>query len=301
MDKKVDIYRFLGLPSGSPREAVARRCEELLDWLGSEGVPSRMKEWASNQRALIQELYDRLELAEEGDQESPAVEEATVSVAAPEGKKGGVGLGGLFSRLSSSSPVVLAAVGVAAALAVVVGVLWWQGIIFGGGDAAKTPPGDQTATDTFDPAKYLAEQQGRIAELKKTVAANPSNADTLFELGETYITGNDWSNSIIWFEKYIALKPDDLHALTDLGTAYMNLGQSAQAEGYFKQVLAKDPNDTQAYFNIGFLMAFRTDAPDLNKAVESWKEVIRLAPSSDLAQVAQIHIDQFAPMIQGSK
>ena len=137
--------------------------------------------------------------------------------------------------------------------------------------------------------------------MKKTVAANPTDADALFEVGETYITGNDWSNSIIWFEKYIALEPDDLHVLTDLGTAHMNLGQSAQAEGYFNQVLAKNPDDTQAYFNMGFLMAFRTDAPDLNKAVESWKEVIRLAPSSDLAQVAQIHIDQFAPMIQGSK
>jgi len=68
--------------------------------------------------------------------------------------------------------------------------------------------GDQAADDTFDPVAFLAERQSRLADLKNTVTANPNDADALFELGETYMIGNDWPNAILWFQRLVAVQPD---------------------------------------------------------------------------------------------
>ncbi len=300
MDKKVDIYTFLGLPAGAPRSEVAARCEKLQDWLAGDAIPEPLRRWAAGQRAILTELYERLDLAtEEGDETSdtPRLEDATVSVrgeaaTAKPAKRGGL------ARAATSYPVLLALFGVAAGLAAVLGVLWWRGVIFTKGVAAN----DHTNTEqTFDPAAYLAERAGRLQELKQTVAANPNDTAALFEIGETYITGEDWANADLWFERLIALTPDDVHVLTDIGTAKMNMDDYAGAEEWYNKVVAKDPNNVQVYYNLGWLFAFRADAPDLNKTVTYWEKVVELAPDSELAQSVQTHIDQFKQMSSGGQ
>lgn len=291
MEKTWDLYGFLGLPRSASRDEVARRCEELLNWLESDAIPDELRPWTSSQRALVEDLYESLEPEEEdaGDE----VEEVALRL------RGGPRSGRKVTAFLSSvagKPLVLGLLGMAVGAALLTGILWWRGVSFGGG---KEDVGASAAQDASSPARYLASQQERIAELERAVATNPHDTGALFELGETYMVGQSWEQAILWFERLLAVDPDNLHARTDVGTANMNLGRYSEAEAAFTQVLEAAPDDVQAHYNMGFLSAFRSDAPDLAAAVKHWEEVVRLAPDSPLAEVAQIHLDQFQSIDRG--
>lgn len=146
-----------------------------------------------------------------------------------------------------------------------------------------------------DAQQYLASQAQRISELETAIAANPQDVAAIEELADIYMVGQSWGDALSWFNKLLQIEPDNVHALLDTGTSFMNLGYFADAEKLFARVLALTPDNAQARYNAGFLFAFRTDAPDMTKAVEHWREVVRLDPGSMLAQVAQIHLDKFQP------
>ena len=154
---------------------------------------------------------------------------------------------------------------------------------------------DVTTQEATDMQQYLASQQQRIAELEQLVAANPHDVASIEELGETYMVGQDWQRALLWFNRLLDIDPDSIHALTDAGTANMNLGYFDEAETAFLRVLEMAPDNVQAHYNTGFLFAFRTDAPDLIRAISHWEEVVRIDPSSTLAEIAQVHLDQYKP------
>lgn len=285
MEKKVELHRFLGMQQNATPEETETHCEALMDWLASSAVPNELQSWASNQRALVQEIYDSIEVAEEG---TPAVMPAAVIVASRKRDRSKKSRRSRLPRVLSG-PVGLVTASVLVGL-VVVGALWWRGIIFGGAGEAQ-PPSEQT----FDPAQYLQSQLGRIQELERAVIANPKDAAALFELGETYITGAAYQQSINWFTKLLEVDPTNTHARMDIGTANMELGRYKEAEATFAQVLQMEPDNAQAHFNTGFLFAFRSDSPDLSMAVKHWQEVVRIAPGTELANVAQVHIQQLQP------
>ncbi|MBI4233918.1 MAG: tetratricopeptide repeat protein [Chloroflexi bacterium] len=286
MEKTLAVHRILGLPPKASPEEMERRCETLLDWLESDGVPGELRAWALGQRALIQEIYDGLASSQEG-----------AAQAKPEGvppPKGGVarprvGRTPFLSRLGGK-PVTLVFAGVLLGLAGL-GILWWKGGLGRGGEEARALPGQETE----NPAQFLASRQARIQELEGLVAANPADADALFELGETYVVGQQWEDVIQWFTRLLKVEPSNVHARIDIGTASMNLGRYAEALAAFSQALAMEPDNVQAHYNMGFLVAFRRDSPNPDEAVKHWQDVIRLSPDSDLAEVARVHIAQMQP------
>lgn len=283
MEKSVTIHRLLGLPRNASLEEMERQCEALLDWLESESIPEDLRPWASSLHALVQETYESLPLAEEEAGAGKRPEKAprpTVKKVSAGGRRGPL-LGLLWQN-----PLTLVAIGVA--LGLVVGALWWTGVIFRGQEKAQHQPG----RETVQPSQILESRQERIKELEGIVAANPGDVDAVFELGETHMLGENWEEAIRWFTWLLEIDPTNLHARLDIGTANMNLGNYGEAEAAFSQVLAMEPENVQAHYNTGFLFAFRRDLPDVNKAVEHWQEVIRLAPGSELAEVAQGHIQQ---------
>ncbi|MDO8751679.1 MAG: tetratricopeptide repeat protein [Dehalococcoidia bacterium] len=284
MEKKVELHGFLGLPQNATPEETEAHCEALMDWLASGAVPKELQPWASNQRAVVQEIYDSIEVSEEGTPDEVPAAVIVVSGKRARPKK---------ARRSPLRRVLMGPVGLVTASIlvglVVVGALWWQGIIFGGAGEAQP-----SAEETFDPVQYLQSKQGRIQELERVVAANPKDAAALFELGETYITGAAYEQSINWFTKLLAVEPTNIHARLDIGTSNMELGRYKEAEATYAQVIQLEPDNVQAHFNAGFLFAFRSDSPDLSIAVKHWQEVVRLAPGTDLASVAQAHIQAVA-------
>ncbi|MBI4336297.1 MAG: tetratricopeptide repeat protein [Chloroflexi bacterium] len=284
--RKVEAHQLLGLPKGAPPEEVERRRATLLAWLGSDAIPQELRPWAAAQRALVDEVYEYAALAVE---EAASEDEEERQGQAPSGEKAEPGPPGrsFLGRLSAR-PVGMVAVGLLLGLAVL-GVLWWRADFFRAGVAQTT----QNQEEGLDPQQYLAAHRGRLAELERTVAANPQDAAALFELGETYMIGEDWQNAIDWFQRLLVVEPANVHALVDIGTASMNLGKYSEAEAALAKALTKDPENAQAHYNLGFLLAFRQDAPRVPEAVEHWQAVVRLAPGTNLAQVAQVHLSQF--------
>ena len=292
MEIKRDIRRLLGLPEDSSRSEVVRRCEELLRWLESRKVPQEMASWSVAQRDLLREIYERAsaEMVEEDAEDVGWNEGDATVVVADRARRAGV-LASTASWLGRNS-FVLGLVGMLVGAGLLAGIFWGAGVIPPKSGGQQQDTSLEGATDA---QQYLASQAQRIAELESAIAHNPQDAPAIEELADIYMVGQAWEDAFSWFSRVLEIEPDNPHALLDTGTAYMNLGYFANAEERFARVLTLDLENVQAHYNAGFLFAFRTDAPDLTKAVAHWKEVVRLDPESMLAQVAQIHLDQFQP------
>jgi tetratricopeptide (TPR) repeat protein len=287
VEKRTDLRHFLGLEENTSPDEVGKRCEALLDWLNSESVPQELRAWASAQRELVQDFYEGLTLDEELIGDESGVEDAVLTV--EESRRGGWGVAGLFAWLRNN-PIAFGLLGIAIGAALMSGIFW--GVV---SDGSVEDVNDSTTQEATDMQQYLASQQQRITELEQLIAADPHDVASIEELGEIYMIGQDWQQALQWFNQLLAIDPDNIHALTDIGTAGMNLGLYDMAEATFSRVLEIDPDNAQVHYNTGFLFAFRTDAPDLIKAVEHWEEVVRLDPDSTLAEIAQVHLDQFQP------
>ncbi|HET9477534.1 MAG TPA: tetratricopeptide repeat protein, partial [Dehalococcoidia bacterium] len=105
--------------------------------------------------------------------------------------------------------------------------------------------------------------------------------------------GGEWQTGIDWFTKLLELDPTNVHALTDVGTAQFNLGQFEAAKTAWLEAKELDPNDEQVHYNLGFLYA-NVDPVDYAAALTEWQLVVELAPGSDLANTAQVHLESLA-------
>jgi len=248
-----------------------------------------MGSWSAAQSDLLREVHERASAQlEEEDLEDEGLRSAddTVVVA---GRSGRGGVLASVTSLFGGNALALGLVGMIVGAGLLAGVFWGTGVI-----PPKTTQ-DTSLEGATDTSQYLASQEQRIAELQDTITLDPENVAAIEELADIYMVGQSWSDALYWFNALLQINPNNLHALLDTGTAFMNLGYYSTAEELFDKVLSLDPENVQAHYNAGFLFAFRTDAPDLTKAVEHWKEVVRLDPDSTLGQIAQLHLDQFQP------
>jgi tetratricopeptide (TPR) repeat protein len=178
--------------------------------------------------------------------------------------------------------VGLTLLGVLAGLVILAGIAWGQGRL--GGEQATAPP---PAPDTG----VMSAVQQQIAQLEAIVAQEPGNADSLFQLGEIYIQGQQWEQAITYFRRLLDVQPNNAHAQTDIGIAHMELGRYIEAEAALFKALESDPNYVHAHYTLGFVYAFGSPA-DPEAARQHWQEVVNLVPDTELAQVVQVHLDQ---------
>lgn len=163
-------------------------------------------------------------------------------------------------------------------------VLWWGGR--SGYESPHSPP------SAYDPCLELYD--GRIAFLEISVALDPKDAASLFELGDTYMLLEVWEQAIKWFTLLLEVEPENNHARMDLGLARMSLGEFAQAEETLMDLLQRTPEDAELHYILGFLYAISPNHSML-QAEYHWEEVARLAPGSDYADSAKVHLGQFQP------
>ncbi len=281
--KKSEIFGTLGLPKDAKSEDVDARYKELKAFLSSERVPSNLSDWAHQQNARLDEAYLGWgKIATEPEEEA----EIELDEKEPHTKVRTARTGTDSHRSLLANNFFLAGVGALIGLVILGVALWQTGII---GEKGNSIGGTGT-TDQFDPAQYLASQEATLKQLAATVAANPNDTGALFQLGETYFTGERWQAAIDWFTKLVAIDPKNTHVLTDIGTANFNMGNFDAAKTYWQKVLDINPDDAQAHYNMAFLYAFGP-SKDISAAKAEWAAVVKVAPGTDLAQTAQIHID----------
>ncbi len=278
---RIDGRKLLGLPRNASSEEIEERCEDLLDWLESADVPDELHSWLHEQQTLLRGLSEHPNLVDEAPpvQTSQAKASQRGMVESPKSAKKANVISWLMAR-----PMALALIGAIAGLAVLSAILL-SGVLDSGGN--------QPASDTSGlTAAEKAANQAQISKLEEVIKADPKNTQTLFDLGELNISNGNWAESIKWFTQLLAVEPTNLHAQLDVGIANLQLGNYPQAYDGISKVLAIDPENVSAHYNMGFLQAFRSDGPDLAGAAKHFEEVIRLAPGSEQAKVAVVHLDQ---------
>ena len=134
------------------------------------------------------------------------------------------------------------------------------------------------ALDYFDRAAKLNEALG------------VPNPNPYIEIARTYTQIGQFFAASINAEKGLQLDPTNVHALTDIGTANFNLGKYDDSKVAWLKAKEIDPDDEQVHYNLGFLYA-NVEPVDYAAASAEWQAVVQLAPGSDLANTAQVHLD----------
>jgi len=307
MGATLNYFSLLGISEDASQDELEARYQALSEHLASTNVPPALREWAEKQAKLVDEAYAVLSDPEQRaaakgakappsakPEPAPAETEPAAAAVAP-GDRGRPGAAapeasapdqkaGASATFASSIQWRSLATGAIGGLIVLAVVLVARS---GGGD------GNDGAAATPDQNGFIPVDTARVAELMKSVQADPKNPETLFELGEIFFQAGEWQSSLDWFTKLVAVDPTNTHALTDIGTNQYNLAKVEEAKATWLKVLEITPDDPQIHYNLGFLYA-NSEPQDLDAAREEWTLVIQLAPESDLAQTVKLHLDGLA-------
>jgi tetratricopeptide (TPR) repeat protein len=309
-----DYFSILGVSEDAGQDEIEARYRELSDHLASSAIPANLRDWADRQAELLDEAYAvlsdpdrRAELTEEPrHQTSVAADTAARRAAAeipaeaaavteartqeeellPDEDEGSVSP---FRALIAGVPWKLMGIGAAIGLVALGVIMFFPG---GGDDDGSEATAQETGLEPIDTE--------RVAELMELVGQDPKNTEATFELGEIYFLGGRWQEGIDWFTKLLKLDPTNVHALTDVGTANFNLGNYEAAKEAWLKAKELDPNDVQVHYNLGFLYA-NVEPLDYAAALGEWQSVVDLAPGSDLAGVAQVHLESLAAEAAGGE
>jgi tetratricopeptide (TPR) repeat protein len=303
----LDYFSLLGVSQDASQGEIEARYRELTDHLASAAIPATLRDWADREAALVDEAYAilsdpelRAELERGGAHPSRDINGAQLAEAA-------VAIDASETAQAQSAPEVRQEApreqSVSAAQALLFGVPWKLmalgaaigavvlGIVFFGAELGLGGGDDAPATAQGSDLAQIDTE--RVAELMAIVQADPNDVEATFELGEIFFLGGEWQSGIDWFTKLLKLDPSSVHAYTDVGTANFNLGQNDAAKAAWLEALKIDPNDVQVHYNMGFFYS-NVDPVDVQAAINEWQAVVQLAPGSDLASTAQVHMDSLA-------
>jgi cytochrome c-type biogenesis protein CcmH/NrfG len=125
----------------------------------------------------------------------------------------------------------------------------------------------------------------RVSALQDEAAKNPKDARPRVQLGNIFFDGEQYAQSITWYEQALAIDPRDANVSTDLGVAYYYTNQADRALQQFDHSLSIDPKHVKTLLNIGIVRAFGKQ--DLAAAGKAWQQVVDLAPDSPEGQAAK--------------
>lgn len=120
-------------------------------------------------------------------------------------------------------------------------------ILIGGGDASDTNPTEAREQLTAGrEASRNGDRPGAVAHLRKAVAADPTNPETLFQLAYELDLQGEEDEAIALYERCCDTPPAPINALMNLVVLYEDRGDYARAEKCLRQVLDTNPNHARA-------------------------------------------------------
>jgi cytochrome c-type biogenesis protein CcmH/NrfG len=117
----------------------------------------------------------------------------------------------------------------------------------------------------------------RVQELRSKIQANPSDFESLVELGNIQFEQQVFGDAIELYEKALAVRPDDVNVRTDLGTAMYYEKRFDDAIAQFNLALRNDPTHAQTLFNLGVAMLHGKNDP--KNALQYWEKLIETNPT----------------------
>jgi DNA-directed RNA polymerase subunit alpha len=120
-------------------------------------------------------------------------------------------------------------------------------IVIGSSETVKR---DQHASQQYhDAGLKLAlsgERAKAVVELRKSIAADPENAQAIFQLAYQLDLLGEEDEALAMYERCATRTPAPINALMNLAVLYEDRGDYAQAERCLKQVLETNPNHIRA-------------------------------------------------------
>lgn len=195
------------------------------------------------------------------------------------------------ARLDATDPAVRPPRALTAGVAAFTLVVVVAGYLFVGTPVAwRVGPGEAGPEVA---AAVDAQTETMLAELRRKLAANPSDADGWAMLGRSYLLLGRHADAIEALDKLRALRPDDAQALVDLADAKaMVAGRNlrGEPEALIARALELDPKNLKA-LALGGTVAF--DRGDYLAAAKFWETAIASGdPQSELAVNLRAGVDE---------
>lgn len=153
------------------------------------------------------------------------------------------------------------------------------------------PPPQVTASPTAVSAPLAAptaatDAADRAAQLQQSLAQNPNDLPALTELAAITYQQKDWEGAITLYGRAIGLDPHNVDLRAKLAAAQLYALRFSDAQATLKQAIALDSRRADLHLLLG-LADSRLVPPDNAGAAAEWRQVIALAPNTDLARQAQ--------------
>ncbi len=101
-------------------------------------------------------------------------------------------------------------------------------------------------SDAAEKLESKGDRHGAIAEYRKAVAADPTDARNLFRLGYMLDLAGEEDEAIALYERAIDHPPAPINALVNLAVLYEDRADWARAERCLRQILETNPNHPRA-------------------------------------------------------
>jgi len=151
----------------------------------------------------------------------------------------------------------------------------------------------------------ITDIQKKIDAANELIAANPSDAEALKELGISYeeigkiqsdskdLNGSlrSLKNAIDQFRRYLVLRPDDTEARIELGLAYVEMGLLDLGERELRTVTVAAPANQRAWHSLGWALS---QEGKVQEAREAWLKSFTIDPASSIGQESKAFFDQTA-------
>ncbi len=127
----------------------------------------------------------------------------------------------------------------------------------------------------------------KIDALKKKLAADPKDVNSIVELGAAYQEVQNWNGAILTWDKMIALSPDWTYSYYAKGAAYQQLGNNDMAEASYQKYIdmelkksaAEQEQSKETMSYAYFLVAFFNQSKDVVKAKDYAAKAVQLNPT----------------------
>lgn len=207
---------------------------------------------------------------------APATANTLPAAASPAGAAAG---GSRIKRFGMIGAVAVAAV-------VVVAGVYQLG-------AASASPSASQPPASAQPQPSAGIDQARVSDLMAKVQADPTDSESMMQLGDIFYVAGDFGAAATWFGKAYEVDATDSEAQLALGAALFNAGDMDGAEAAWIAVVDREPDNLEAHYDLGFLYLNR-EPPDMAGVQREWSKVVELAPDSDVAQTVKAHLDALA-------
>jgi Flp pilus assembly protein TadD len=101
--------------------------------------------------------------------------------------------------------------------------------------------------------EQTGDETSALREMKRALAADPTNAQTLTWLGNSYARLNRWQSAEDSFRRALQLRPNDWVAHNELGALFQTQGKYLRAFSEFRTAALLSPKDVMTQSNVGWM------------------------------------------------